>query len=346
MNDFDIDFLLSRILSGYLIFFYQNQKYQLRYPTIELKYEANILYNNIINEEKYNDWIREENITKVMIHLGLWENSTDALLQNMDKNIDNLKVELYNSFLNKSKQPKIRESLRSVEAQKDKILSRKYEFVSNTLEGYAASIKNEYIITNTLYDSRGELVFKNSDNISKNSLSYQYFNALVQEINSHVISVSDFKAIARSGIWKAYWGANKSNVFDTSVINWTDEQRSLVNITKMYDSVYEHPECPDDKIIEDDDMLDGWMIVQKRKLHKQKKEISLEQSNPRLKNAQEVFLLADDQDDIEEILDMNSPESKMRMKEKFNFIQNSQGPVEELQLPDVRRDVVASLNKK
>jgi hypothetical protein len=223
------------------------------------------------------------------------------------------------------------------------LLNTRQDFIAHTLEGYAASVKNEYIISQTLYKD-SKLVFKDISGSDANS--YQYFNSLVQEINHHIISVATFKAIARSGLWRSYWNANKSNILQNPVINWTDEQRSLINITKMYDSVYEHPECPDDKIIEDDDMLDGWMIVQKRKINKQKKENSLEKADPRLKNAQEVFIIADGTDEVEEVMEMNSPEAKMRLKEKFGFIKNQESPVEELQLPDVRRDALASLHKK
>ena len=40
----------------------------------------------------------------------------------------------------------------------------------------------------------------------------------------------------------------------------------------MYDNVYESHERPNDKIIEDDDCLDGWFIVQRRKHEKDKNE--------------------------------------------------------------------------
>jgi len=47
MNETDIELYLNRILCGYLIFVFNNEKYELRYPSNSLKYEANILYNNI-----------------------------------------------------------------------------------------------------------------------------------------------------------------------------------------------------------------------------------------------------------------------------------------------------------
>lgn len=340
MNDADIELYLNRILCGYLIFFFNNERYELKYASNSLKYEANLLYNNIINDEKYNEWIREENSTKAMIALGLWQKDTEKSLELLQKNIDNLKVDLYKNFMNKDMVKKIRPKIRSNEDQLNRVLKTKQDFLYNTLEGYASSLKNELIICHTLYKNN-KLVFQNSDN--KNADSYQFFNSLVNIINENTIGMSTFKAIARSNLWRSYWNANKDHTFNTQVIDWTDEQRSLVNITKMYDNVYEHPECPDDKIIEDDDMLDGWIIFQKRKTKKQKMEQGLDSSNPRLRNAQEVFILTENEEEITEVLNLNNAEGLGRMREKINTVKQM-GEVEDLDLPDVKREALIKLN--
>jgi hypothetical protein len=340
MNDAEIEFYISRILSGFLIFFYNNERYELQYPNCYLRYESNLIYNNIINDEKYGEWIREENLIRVLIMLGLWTQETEKTIGQIEKQIDNLKVDLYNNILNKTMQTKIRSNLRTKEEQLNRILNIKQEFLGNTLEGYAASIKNEYIVCNTLYKNK-RLVF-NIDDV-KSSSSYQYFNNLINEVNHHMIPIKVYKAIARSHTWRSYWNCNKNNIFDKQVIDWTDEQRSLINITKMYDNIYEHPECPDDKIIEDDDVLDGWLIVQKRKIAKAKVQQTIDSSNPKLKNAQEVFVMASDQDSREEVFGLNSGEALHRMKEKFAYINsmNNSDSVEDLSLPDVRREAIS-----
>jgi hypothetical protein len=340
MNDAEIEFYISRILSGFLIFFYNNERYELQYPNCYLRYESNLIYNNIINDEKYGEWIREENLIRVLIMLGLWTQETEKTIGQIEKQIENLKVDLYNNILNKTMQTKIRSNLRAKEEQLNRILNIKQEFLGNTLEGYAASIKNEYIVCNTLYKNK-KLVF-NIDDV-KSSSSYQYFNNLINEVNQHMIPIKAYKAIARSHTWRSYWNCNKNNIFNKQVIDWTDEQRSLINITKMYDNIYEHPECPGDNIIEDDDVLDGWLIVQKRKIAKAKVQQTIDSSNPKLKNAQEVFVMASDQDSREEVFGLNSGEALHRMKEKFAYINsmNNSESVEDLSLPDVRREAIS-----
>jgi hypothetical protein len=341
MNDIDVEFLLNRIFSGVLYFYSKNELYELRSCTNNIKYQANLIYKNIINEEKFNNWIREENIVPIMISLGLWTKNTQKQIETLEKQIDDLKVELYKNASMTDNQKKIRKVLFNTKAELSKWIYAKNEFASNTLEGYANSIKNEYIICNTLYKNN-KRVF---DNSNSGQQSYIDFNELVNEINKNMINIDQFKFTARHSLWRSYWSANKNNVFMAQVIDWTDDQRTLVNISRMYDSIYENPDCPSEKIINDDDMLDGWMIYQKRKIEKEKNQKNIDELNPRLQNASEVFLFANNTDSFTEISDLNSGEAKYRLNEKINFINKNNGSVDDSVLPDVRRDLLQKQNE-
>lgn len=337
MNDEFLEILLHRILSGYLIFYYKQDKYELRKISNNLRYEADLLYESIISDEKYNDWIRQENVDSILINLGLWTKDTVNIISKLEKSIDSLKVQLFENFLNSSNQNKIRNSLNSTRNSLDRIRSIKTEFIANTLEGYAASIKNEFIICNSLFKSNKQ-VFE-YDNTDKNATSLSYFNELVNEINKYNISILNFRKLARHYTWKSYWNIKNISMFPGTISEWTDDQRSLISFSQMYDSVYEHPECPDDKVIDDDDMLDGWMILQRKKIEKAKKQASVDSINPNLKNANEVFLFGQKSEEVEEILSLNSKESLNRIKEKINYINNT-GSVSDSMLPDVRRQIM------
>ena len=339
MTDNDLELLLYRIISGKTIFYYNNDRYILYAPSLDIKYEASLIFDSIINEEKYHEWIREENAIQVMMNLGLWNNFTDRGISELDKRLEELKIELFSNFMIPTKIKTIRQKIKNTKDSLNKIHISKQNFFSNTLEGYASSIKNEYIICNTLYKNN-ELVFGYDNNYK----SYTLFNSLVQHIDSMIITTESFKKLARSDMWRTYWNACKNNtLFDKASIDLTDEQRALINISKMYDNIYEHPECPEDKILDDDDALDGWMILQKRKNDKQKKQAQFDESNPRLKNAGEVFLMASDNDDIQAISELNNAEAKAILKEKMQFI-NARGQVDDGELPDVKRDVQQAIS--
>lgn len=342
MTPDDIRIILYRILSGTLIFSVDGEQYEFRKINNRIRYQSEIIYQNIINDEKYNEWIRLENSEEIMIKLGLWTKETNDLIKKLDKSIENSKVELFQNFLSTDKVKKIRKSLESYKNQMERIVSTKQNFISShTLEGHAESVKNEFMVCQTLFKNN-EKVFANFEDINKSG-SYLYFNSLVSEINKYSISITQYKTIARSDEWRSYWNCNKGYIFDGSVAEWTDDQRSLVNITRMYDNIYEHPEAPNNNIINDDDALDGWVIFQKRKGEKQKNQQTVDSLNPNLKNAQEVFLMANNPDDVENILNLNDQDSMSRMKQKIATI-NSRGTVEDIHMPDVQLELRNQVN--
>lgn len=341
MTDADLELLLYRILSGKVLFYHKNDQYELKSPNYNVRYQAQIIYHNIINDEKYNDWIREEALEYLLISTGLWSRDTTKIIKDMEKKIDRDKVDMYLSASLKEKVKKIRTHLNELRGNLNSVLSKKNDMFSHTLEGYASSIKNEYIICNTLFKDN-KRVF--SDNIINNQASYIYFNDLVNEVNKQIIPIDRFKELARSGMWRSYWNCNKNNIFNKAVCDWTDDQRTLVSMSIMYDNIYEHPECPNDNIIEDDDLLDGWMIHQREKAQKAKKQAQVDDMNPKLKNAQEVFLMPQSRDELEEIIGLNSPDSLVRMKQKINYVKAT-GETEEHNLPDVQLDLRNQMNE-
>lgn len=344
MIENDKEILVYRILSGQTHLLYNNERYTLYAASPDIKYESCIIYDQVINEEKFDSWLREENATNTMIALELWNFQTDNVLKSLDKKLDDLKVELFTNFMIPSKLKNIRSNIKSTKSQISKIHLTKQNFISNTLEGYASSIKNEYIICNTLY-KENKKVFDFHNKAS--SESFSLFNSLLQEIDKLVISTEQYKLLARSQLWRSYWNCNKYNdLFDKPSILLTDEQRALLNISRMYDNIYEHPECPDDPVIEDDDALDGWMILQKRKNEKAKKQSQFDNNNPKLKNAGEVFMMAQEPEDISAISQMNNIESAAAAKEKLSYIKHNQDKlVQDGELPDVRRDVQMAIQQ-
>ena len=141
-------------------------------------------------------------------------------------------------------------------------------------------------------------------------------------------------------MWRSYWTSakNGASLFVGSVSEWSDDQRVLASMSRMYDNVYEHPECPSDQVIDDDDMLDGWMILQRRLVDVQKKKTAVDALHPKLKNAQEVFIMADDSQEAQEIKSFNTQETLNTINQRSDFI-NARGSVSSIELPDVQMDL-------
>jgi len=333
---------LSRILSGEFIFVFDNIKYKLIYPNTNLKYQAEIYAQELYDNNKYYEWLDDNDILYWLVDVGLWPSNGDNILSQLEKQIEDSKVDLYNNYLNPNKLKNIRKSLNVAKNRYNKLYSIRHSLDHVSLQGYCNILKNEFIILNSLYKYDYPLY----DDIE--NLDYNFISNISNFINDNIIDISTFRILAKNELWRSYWSANKDLVFDKATTNWTDEQKTLVVISKMYDSAYEHPECPPDNVIEDDDMFDGWMIIQKRENEKNRKNNRNNKmlEDKKIGNAKEVFLVANSKEEAQNIYDLNDVQSRHIIKERNQAIFSSDKSVSDTQLPDVQRDLIMQNNQK
>lgn len=332
---------LSRILSGFYIFLYSGKKYKLVYPDISVKYEAEIYANEEYDKNKFNDWISEDAIIDTLVNLGIWTYNGDDGLKNLEKQMDDMKVELYQNFLNPAKLKNIRRNLLNTKNTYDKHYNIRHSFDHITPEGYVQGLKNQYILMHSIYDLNNCLVFDKD-------YDYNLFNNITSFISENYIDIPTFKKIARSDNWRNYWTANKEYIFDKPTINWTDEQKTLIVLTKMYDSAYEHPECPADSVFEDDDIFDGWLIYQKRENEKTKNKNRTDKllQGKNLDNANEIFVKANSKQEANNIHDLNDNTAKHIIKERQIAIKRAgNSTIDDSSLPDVQRELTIQSNQ-
>ena len=63
----------------------------------------------------------------------------------------------------------------------------------------------------------------------------------------------------------------KEEMFGIPSCDLSDDQKSVILYSRMYDSAYESPDRPTDEVIEDNDMFDGWMAKGRREADKERK---------------------------------------------------------------------------
>jgi hypothetical protein len=336
MDDRTLGLYLSRILSGFYVFLYQHKKYKLKYPDITIKYEAEIFSQQEYDNIKFNDWPTKESIIHNLVDLNICSYTIDSDISRIQKQIDDSKVNLYQNFLNPQKVKYIRKTLQNQKNTYNKLYEARHSLDHITIEGYCELIKNQYILAHSIFDDNNQLVVL--DSILLNNLG--------SVIGQNTIDLTAFKYIARSDLWRNYWSANKDNLFGKPTIDWTDEQKTLVVLTKMYDSAYESTECPPDLVFEDDDMFEGWMILQKRENEKTKNKNRTEKSLPgKLNKANEVFLKANSKEEAANIYQMNDTEASNIIKERQNTLKNKDN-IREQDLPDVQRNLVLQSNEQ
>tara|TARA_Y100000385_G_C12898582_1_gene553184 strand:+ start:82 stop:555 length:474 start_codon:yes stop_codon:yes gene_type:complete len=140
------------------------------------------------------------------------------------------------------------------------------------------------------------------------------------------------------------WNTGKkiSGVFEKPSSELSKDQVALCSYSSMYDNVYESSEAPSDKVIEDDDCLDGWFIHQRREYEKQKKQRETDEliKNPKIANSQEIFLMAKDQEEANKIFDVNHPAVRSTIRNRQQKIQAANGErISFTEFDDIKQDM-------
>ena len=315
--------------------------YELRKPSLHIKMEADLLYSSTYEDNIFNEnfWLAED-IESLLIELNIISYDTKKILEKIEKSLENSKVDLFKNYFDITKRTKIKNRISNLKEDIENIYTKQHSLDFLTLEHYCDNSRHEFIISNTLYNKNNTLMFKDCN------IDYVKFNNIVSIISKNMIDIGTYKKIARCDYWRNYWSNNKNNVIDGPVCEWSEEQKSLVNISCMYDKIYEHPECPQDDIIEDDDALDGWMIYQKQKNDLQKKENGVDSMlSGKIKNSSEIFLMAGNKNQAEDILGLNTEESLNVVKNKVDTVM-TRGTVRDGQLPDVKQRLMKQLQEK
>lgn len=114
----------------------------------------------------------------------------------------------------------------------------------------------------------------------------------------------------------------------------------------MYDSISESPDAPSDEIILDDDMLDGWLIIQRKERELRTKQKAAEDiiANEKIANSDEVYIVAKSEEDIDKINELNDPQAKAIKTARKQALLSEERTKQE-HLPDVAMDLQMKRNR-
>jgi hypothetical protein len=336
----NIDKLLYRILLGYYFILLNDTKYKITYPSIQLKYEAEILYDSIIEDNKYdNSWMTDEEIKFELMRNEIWTTENNNLLETYKRSLDATKIELYLNFTTVNKRDKIKKSLKIINKQINELNSKKNSLSHLSIKEHALTIKNEFLIMNSIYTLNNKLYFDDIKNTDYETKELHYF---IKEILDNSIDMTVLKRIARSELWKSYIN---SDIQLENTINLNDDYRYLLSIHKMYENAKQHPECPSEEIMVDDDALDGWFLFQNKKAEKEKKKsATLDKLGGKLKESDHIFIIGENQEEISDIYSLNDEKERQIAKQVIDATHNSSKLVEWKDIPFVKQQLVEEKN--
>lgn len=346
----DKESLVNRIIAGRTPLRIKNQfgVYETIYyirPSLTDKLIADEIYSELCQNYS-DDLLSEDELLEYLYKIGAWTEQDEEIIEKLPKDIEQLKIKCYESYLNSEVRKMAKKAIQIAKNKLIEVLGIKNQYSHLTITGTALLEKIKYLTGRALFNKSGQRIFKEKSFWKQtNSILDQSISCL----NYLKISETDFREIARSEPWRSYWSVREAcnGLFSKSAVLLTDDQKELINWSLLYDGVFSHTDCPPDDVIEDDDCLDGFLILDKKNRDKDKLNNKVEGGikNERIRNADEVYIAADTFEDAQKIHSLNSDFAKAKISQRNKIIENK-GEISEKDLPDVKQRLMMELNTR
>lgn len=332
----DRELFLYRILSGVVRVKSFGQTIKIYSPFLEDLLEACEIYDESI-EFYYSQGIKSfDEMLESMIERDVWSWREAKEMDQIKEKLEDLKLAAYENRREPILLNQIKNLIYGVNMRYEQLHEKKHTYFENTCEGLASYDKLSFLI------KRCSFVGKEKYDFSDLSI-----DDLIRAYNRfHSVDDKTIRYLARNDPWRNTWALDK-NPINNGGRELTVNQKTLLIFTKMYDNVHESMECPSDDVINDDDQLDGWFVLQdrKRKRDKVQKELDDRTSNEKIKNADEVFSVVKNEKEFKEIESLNSSYSKMIKKQRESVIKDKK-KVNQGQFLDEKRRLQMQANNQ
>lgn len=340
-----ISYLINRINSGILrlkVSLHNGDTYLFkRNPTKEVRYIAEEIYKECLVDALHRDVMPQAEMRAKLYRLGFWTDEKEKEIRALTKDIEAFKIGLYQQKnLTNHQDHSAREGIKLATSKIEKLLGEKYSYDYTTAEGYASICKMRYLVRNSLFTEAGLSEFSPYNTKNLFSLDDLVDNAL-SCINSMRIEEAEYRVVARSHEWQQIWeGADSSlSLYGIPACDMTLEQTFLYNWSRLYDSISKNPDKPRQSIIDDDDKLDGWLILERRKIEKENIKDEYEKRlTDKTKNSDEVYIIAQQNEEVKEIESLNDVHAQY-IKKQRQAVLNKRGQMHDFEFPDVQQKI-------
>lgn len=299
----DMDRLLYRIINGRLPFKVGDLNLYIEYPSSSLLFDSYEVYQDEYNLNYMNEILTLQEMNELIVEFDLWKDSDERLLLALENQSEELKLQAFRVHYDTKKLLQIKEAIQENEKRQLELIGRKNQLTHMTCESIATNAQWLWLIEHTTFYAAKRTLYDWNEITPKRIIDF---------CDENSISSKEFRQIARSGLWRQMWAVGKKvgQLFNRPVSEMSKDQLTLCSFSIMYDNVYESPDCPSEKIICDDDCLDGWFIDQKNKNEESKKKSKISSISDKMNNASELYIVAQSPEHAQYINDMNTTVGK------------------------------------
>lgn len=328
MTPYEREYFVSRVRSGFYKVQLKNCVVKILTPTIEDEFFGNEAFLKAFDKAREDELMTEAEMLDWMVKRDLWSREKDEKISDLEENLEKLKIEIFKSKSNTQQRETIRSYIRATEKALVKLNVEKRENFARTCEGVATQEKS--------YEIFSRCCFMNNEPVDFNLVN---MDEIFYQFNNQLLSEKQLREIARNEPWRSIYILREQNKLfpNQNGRELSLDQKGLLIWSRMYDNIQESVDCPTQDVIDDDDMLDGWFIVQRKKAESEraKSEIEKRTTNEKIANSSEVFIFTDSRDEAKTIDGMNSTDASMTKRDRLNTVKR-QGTANETDFKDVQ----------
>lgn len=310
MDQNEREYQTYKIISGITVCSINGQDIYVYEPTPLQKMDGARIYGEILSDSIFLGSLNNEEMIEEMKSTDLWDSRKQGELDYLPIKIHNFKFEYYKAYVAYQHKVNIKKQLDKGKKRLRDLIDQVNIYYQYTAENIANVEKNKYLISVSSKNMDGSPLFpfpfsyEDIDNNLLEGLVFQYYQKKIYD--------EDIRELSQQNPWSSIWTSGKTSqeLFGLPSSLLTDEQKSLISWSRTFDNVYESYDRPNDEVIGDIDLLDGWFIAQKKKSEQDRKEKDGDKLSGN--KGGDVFVMVNNQKDAERVEHMNSPAAKFK----------------------------------
>lgn len=342
MINYQNENILYQILDGRVKCKIGDKLVYIEKPRISSLLLANDVYDRGYALAVENGAYTESEIVGLLKIHGDWSDLEEKRISVIDKDIEHLKLDLYEAYTGFKGRDRIRKDLEKTKQERIKLFIKKSVMDSWTAEYFASTQRMMYLMwCSTKHKNKRFFrgAFIQSDFWCLSRILTIYNNSLLSDVQ--------IRELCKMPKWRTIWALSKTpnSIFRKPITELTDNQLSLISWSKFYDGVQKSMDAPSDEVMNDDDLLDGWAIWMSRKREDERKRSLAEQSTKDMHpNASEVFVITDNREDAVRINSLNDQYGRIIQKQKLTQAEKH-GHISDFKMPCVQQELQMQMNQ-
>lgn len=315
---------MACILAGFWLISFkdcQGQTYKIKVKPLKRAYrpfledffystKEELVENGFMDDDQYDEFLAKN---------GVDVKKLDKTIEELKEEIEWAKVEAFENFLDPIGVSILKQNVIQLKEYLTETFNKKYQYYHLSALGQAEIEKNKFSLALSSYwDTGRKLVSRNEYKLFPSYILEQ----IMAELKVAKPNETEIRKLARSEEWNLFLSASKkAKLFGIPAIEMLDEQINLINWSAMYQSIYQHPEKPCNSIIEDDILLDGWLIKQRKKRDIEARNSSAESTfSNTMDGYGEVFIPAKNEKMAKNIYNLNSGSDRQTVRKNFDYL--------------------------